>query len=134
MMLVFGITLFTGLVSGSYPALYLSGFKPVGILKGGNIPLKNTVKELWARNGLVAFQFVISMVLIVSVLVVYQQMEFIQAKNLGFEKANVISFTSEGKLAEDPEPFLAELKQIPGVAQASYMDGDRKSTRLNSSH
>src|SRR3546814_5961576 len=64
------------------------------------------------------------MVFIVSVLVVYQQMEFIQAKNLGFEKANVISFTSEGKLAEDPEPFLAELKQIPGVAQASYMDGD----------
>ena len=124
MAVVFGIILFTGLVAGSYPALYLSGFKPVGVLKGGNILLKNSVKELWARNGLVAFQFVISMVLIVSVLVVYRQMEFIQAKNLGFEKANVISFTSEGKLAEDPETFLAELKQIPGVAQASYMDGD----------
>src|SRR3546814_10403040 len=124
MMLVFGITLFTGLVSGSYPALYLSGFKPVGILKGGNIPLKNTVEELWARNGLVAFQFVISMVLIVSVLVVYQQMEFIQAKNLGFEKANVIRLTTEGKLAEDPEPFIAEFKQLPGVAKAYKVEGE----------
>jgi len=123
-LVVFGITLFTGLVAGSYPALYLSAFKPFGILKGGNLPLKNSVKELWARNGLVAFQFVISMVLTVSVLVVYRQMEFIQAKNLGFEKANVISFTSEGKLAEDSETFLTEVRKIPGIAQASYMDGD----------
>jgi ABC-type antimicrobial peptide transport system permease subunit len=120
------IVLFTGLVAGSYPALYLSGFNPALTLKGVTTFLKNKngSGELWARNGLVIFQFTISIVLIVSVLVVYNQMRFVQSKNLGFNRDNVISFPAEGKVAESTESFLSQTKMFPGVVNASYMDGD----------
>jgi ABC-type antimicrobial peptide transport system permease subunit len=120
------IMLFTGLVAGSYPALYLSGFNPAITLKGGISFLrnKNGSGEIWARNGLVIFQFMISVVLIVSVLVVYNQMRFVQSKNLGFDRDNIISFPAEGKVAESTETFVSQTKMIPGVMNASYMDGD----------
>ncbi len=103
---------------GSYPALYLSGFNPVAVLKG---KLTSSIGELWARKGLVVFQFVLSVVLIVSVWVVYQQIEFVQSRNLGYDKDNLISFPMEGRIAESPETFLAEAKRIPGVANVSSM-------------
>jgi ABC-type antimicrobial peptide transport system permease subunit len=125
-MTLMAIVLFTGLVAGSYPALYLSGFNPAITLKGGIsfFQNKNGSGEIWARNGLVIFQFMISVVLIVSVLVVYNQMRFVQSKNLGFNRANIISFPAEGKVAESTETFLSQTKMIPGVMNASYMDGD----------
>jgi ABC-type antimicrobial peptide transport system permease subunit len=80
---VLGIALATGLISGSYPAFYLSRFKPVSILKG---KLQISSGESWIRKGLVVFQFATSVILIVSVLVIYQQMKFIQHVNLGYNK------------------------------------------------
>ena len=74
-----GITMLTGLLAGSYPALYLSGFNPIEVLKG---KLNVSFGEVWARKGLVIFQFSISVILIVSVLVIYLQLTFIQSKNL----------------------------------------------------
>ncbi|MDZ7650984.1 MAG: FtsX-like permease family protein [Cytophagales bacterium] len=65
-----GITLFTGIIAGSYPALYLSGFRPAAVLKG---EVRGSWGELWARKGLVVFQFLLSVILIVSVLVIYRQ-------------------------------------------------------------
>ena len=115
------ITLITGLIAGSYPALYLSGFKPALVLKG---KLSASAGESWMRKGLVVFQFAISVILIVSVLVVYKQTEFIQSKNLGYSKDNIIQFTSEGKLRQGLSTFLNEVKKIPGVVNASSMDGD----------
>lgn len=111
-----GITLFTGLIAGSYPALYISGFHTATVLKG---ILKSSAGELWARKGLVVFQFVLSIILIVSVLVVYKQIDFIQSKNLGYEKDNIIYFEEEGKIAEDQDTFLSEVKNINGVVNAS---------------
>jgi ABC-type antimicrobial peptide transport system permease subunit len=111
------ITLFTGLLSGSYPALYLSGFKPISILKG---TLQTSVAELFSRKGLVVFQFTLSALLIISVLVVYRQIQFIQQTDPGYNKENVVRFNSEGKVLSSEDAFIDDLKKIPGVVNACY--------------
>ncbi|MEX1238506.1 MAG: ABC transporter permease [Cyclobacteriaceae bacterium] len=116
-----GITLITGIISGSYPALYLSGFRPALVLKG---QLKTSAGESWVRKGLVVFQFAVSVILIVSVLVVYKQIEFIRLKNLGYDKENLIRFLNDGKLRRGAPTFVAEVKKMPGVVNASTMSGD----------
>jgi len=118
---IISITFITGLIAGSYPALYLSGFKPVSILKG---KLNTSSGESWIRKGLVVFQFTISVILIVSVLVVYKQMKLIQTTNLGYNKDNVIRFSNDGNLTNNLSAFITELKNIPGVINASDVDGD----------
>ena len=124
MLAFLAITLLTGIVAGSYPSLYLSGFNPVTVLKGGTLSRKltNSVGEVWTRQGLVVFQFALSVILIISVLVVYQQIDYVQRKNVGFKKDNVIYFSKEGKIAENTDAFLAEVKKIPGVLNASGME------------
>ncbi len=114
-----GITFFTGLVAGSYPALYLSGFDPVAVLKG---KLNSSVGERWARQGLVVFQFALSVILIVSVWVVYRQIAFVQQQNLGYDQENLISIPVEGDIAQQLPAFLTELKRVPGVVNASHMN------------
>jgi hypothetical protein len=116
-----GITAFTGLAAGSYPALYLSGFNPALVLKG---KLNSATGELWARKGLVVFQFTLSVVFTVLVLVVYRQIAFVQHKNLGYDKDHLIAFETEGRVTERTETFLAEIKKIPGVLNASSKLGD----------
>jgi putative ABC transport system permease protein len=116
-----GITFITGLVAGSYPALYLSGFKTVRILKS---KLSTSTGESLVRKGLVVFQFSISIILIVSVLVIYQQMKLVHTTNLGYNKDNIIRFPNDGKLKQDVVPFLAEIKKIPGVINAADASGD----------
>lgn len=115
---ILGITLLTGLLAGSYPALYLSGFNPTTVLKG---KFNSSVGELWARKGLVVFQFTLSVILIVAVWVVYQQITFVQAKNLGYDRDNIIHFPAEGKATENLKTFLTEIRQVPGVKSASTM-------------
>jgi putative ABC transport system permease protein len=117
LLMIIGITLFTGLASGSYPALYLSKFKPLAILKG---KLSSSFAELLARKGLVVFQFTLSVMLIVAVLVVYKQIQYIQSTTPGYNKDNVIRFDSEGKLQGNEENFNAQLRSIPGVVDASF--------------
>lgn len=131
------ITLLTGLISGSYPALYLSGFRPLAILKGktGTVSAGKGTSRL--RTGLVIFQFSISVILIVTVLVVYRQVEFIHSKNLGYNKDNVIHFVTKGNiLSGGTETFLHELKKIPGVVnaatyQSDIISGERRGVESN---
>jgi len=110
------ITLFTGFVSGSYPAFYLSGFHPIAVLKG---KLSTSLGEVFIRKGLVVLQFTLSVIFIVAVMVVYRQMNYIQSKNLGYNKDNVLVFNSEGKLFGNQEAFIAELRKLPGVVDAT---------------
>lgn len=118
---VLAITLFTGLVSGIYPALHLSGFNAIVALKG---KLKSNGSNIWIRKGLVVFQFAVSVILIASVFVIYKQVEFIQNKNLGYNKDHIITFPKEGKLQENFQPFLTAIKSISGVTHASQMSGN----------
>lgn len=116
---ILGIAILTGLLAGSYPALYLSGFKPVAILKG---KLKTSIGELWIRKGLVISQFSLSVVFIISVVIIYNQLKLIQTKNLGYNKDNTLYFTKEGGIQENTATFLSELKNIPGILNASATD------------
>ncbi len=88
------------------------------VLKG---KLNNTVGEVWTRKGLVVFQFALSIILIVCVWVVYQQIEFVQNQNLGYDKENILLFKKEGVLQEEEKfkTFLLELENTPGIASAS---------------
>lgn len=117
---VIAITICTGLIAGSYPALYLTKFKPTTILKG---KINTSFGEMITRKGLVVFQFGLSILLIVAVTVIYKQLDFIQSKNLGYAKDNILVLEREGKLLNNMDTFLEETKQIPGVMNASYMQG-----------
>ncbi len=112
------LVLVTGFVSGSYPALYLSGFKPAAVLKG---KVSSAGGETWIRKGLVILQFTISVVLIVSVLVVYKQIEYTQTKSLGFNREHVMLVERErpDNDMEHLDAYIEELKAIPGVINAS---------------
>jgi putative ABC transport system permease protein len=115
------ITLITGIISGSYPALYLSGFKPVLVLKGR---IMASAGESLIRKVLVVFQFAISIILIISVMVVYQQMKLVQTQNLGYNKEHIVHFSNDGRLQQNQQAFLTDVKNIPGVVNASDMEGD----------
>jgi putative ABC transport system permease protein len=108
-------TLGLGVVAGSYPALYLSGFKPAEVLKGR---LKTGGKNGRLRNGLVVFQFTISIVLIVCTLVVQQQLDFARSQRLGYDKENMV-VVEVTQATEGREDFMKEVAQLAGVVQVS---------------
>lgn len=115
------LTLATGLLAGSYPALYLSGFRPVAILKGN---FTSSLRELWVRKGLVVFQFSISIVLILAVIVVFMQLRYVQHKNMGYDRENVVYFFKEGPMKEESRLFMQRLRELPGVVNASNATGN----------
>jgi len=128
-----GITFLTGLLAGTYPALYLSGFSPLKILRGGGLSSRFNISlgELLARRGLVIFQFTISVILMVAVLVVDRQIDFVQNKNLGYDKENILYFEREGRADENLETLLTELRKLPDVADASAIGQSIVGSGLN---
>lgn len=119
------ISLVVGILSGLYPAFALSSFNPVVVMKGN---FSASSKGAWLRNGLVIFQFMISIILIVGTIVVSQQMSFMQTKNLGFDKEQVMVVKRAFALEKKFESFLEEVRRIDQVKAAgatSAMIGNR---------
>ncbi len=118
LLILVGIALVTGLISGSYPALFLSGFKPISVLKG---KLKMGGGNLLFRNGLVVTQFVVSIILLVGTAVVYRQLNFIKDKNLGFDKSNLLYMRMTGDIWNKQQALKDALRQNPNTSDFSIL-------------
>jgi ABC-type antimicrobial peptide transport system permease subunit len=117
-LVITGLLLVTGFLSGSYPALYLSSFKPVRVLKGS---LKFTGKAIWFRKGLVVFQFVLSIILIIGTIVVTKQVSYIQSYNLGYDRENLLYIPLEGDLTPKYALFKNMSEKMPGIKNITRM-------------
>ncbi len=107
----------TGLLAGSYPALYLTRFRPAQVLRGR---LAGGAKNTLLRNSLVVFQFVISIALIVCTLLVYEQLSFVRNKELGFDKENLLVLNNGGALGKSAEAFTHTLRGLSEVKNLSF--------------
>ncbi|WP_236978354.1 ABC transporter permease [Membranihabitans maritimus] len=110
------IVILTGILAGIYPALYLSKFNALTILRE---KIRSTSSESWTRKGLVVIQFSLSILFIISVVVVYKQIEFIQNQNMGYEQDQIVKVNIEGTLKDRLQTFISEAKKLPGIENAS---------------
>ena len=107
----------TGLLSGSYPAFFLSAFNTVQVLKGNPVRAKGSSTGF--RSALVVFQFAVSVALIISTLLVSRQLAFIQSKKLGFDKSQVIILNDAYALGDQAYRFKEEMLKLPVIEHAT---------------
>jgi putative ABC transport system permease protein len=111
-----GLLTFSGIIAGSYPAIFLSSLNPSRVLKGS---LKFSWGATFFRKGLVVFQFSLSIILIVSMIVIYRQVNYIQTQNLGFDRTNLLYIPLEGELSQKYALFKENASKVPGILSVS---------------
>ncbi|KPK86182.1 MAG: hypothetical protein AMS27_05555 [Bacteroides sp. SM23_62_1] len=111
------LTIVVGLLSGSYPAFYLTSFKPIEVMRG---QIKAGIKSGNTRSILVVFQFIISIVLIICSLLIYNQLNFIKNTDLGFNKENLLVINNANTLGTDKMAFKEDILQMPDIVSASF--------------
>ncbi|MGE7776434.1 ABC transporter permease [Chitinophaga sp. NPDC101104] len=111
-----GVALLVSLAAGSYPALILTGYQPVKVLKGA---FQRTNSGQWVRKSLITFQFAISVFLIACTFIVRQQLKFIQEKKLGYDRDHILVLPLDNKMLEQFDALKQSLKSGPGVQEVS---------------
>jgi putative ABC transport system permease protein len=111
------LIIMVGIIAGSYPAFYLTSFNAVEVLKG---KVKAGMRSKGVRSALVAFQFGLSIFLITFTVVVYQQINYMQDRNIGIDKHNVMILNSAGRLGNNMDAFKNALAQQSGIVKSSY--------------
>lgn len=120
LMYLISISLITGLLAGSYPAFYLSSFNPITVLK--NIRIKTSSGSGFIRQSLVVIQFAVSIILIIGTVIIYQQIQHVKSRELGFSKNNLIYIQLQGKQADHFPAIYHDLKQTGVVDDAALSD------------
>lgn len=114
LLMLIGIVVLTGLLAGSYPALFLSGFKPISVLKG-RLKLGGS-GNLVFRNTLVILQFTVSIILLIGTAVVYKQLSHIRNMNIGYNKSNLLYIPMKGDIWNKQAAYRSELERNPLTA------------------
>ncbi|HET9280131.1 MAG TPA: ABC transporter permease [Flavitalea sp.] len=118
-LMIFAVAMIVGFGAGLYPAFYLARFQPIEVLKSN---ILSVAKGAFLRKGLVTFQFVISMVMITSIIVISNQLSYIRNKKLGFDKENVLLIHNVGQL-QNKTALKEEIKKISSVKSVGGADG-----------
>jgi ABC-type antimicrobial peptide transport system permease subunit len=114
------LCLITGLLSGAYPSLLLSSFNPSRVLKS-NVGMIGK-GSVWFRKGLVIFQFILSIVLIISTIFISRQVHFVQHTDLGYDRENLVYIPMEGEFSKNFDLFKSQAQQFPGIISVSAIN------------